>query len=121
MESAFPRDIRDLCSCFARDQLSHRICLTLHPIYHLLPQTHPEALHEVAEEAGAILLKKDPGQIVGSLIQERIAEAIGNMSNPGSLLVNKLVALLDWPYGRVRRKAKQALAKLEIEPMRPTG
>lgn len=86
-----------------------------------LRKTHPEALHEVAEEASAILLKKDPGQIVGSLIQERIAEAIGSMSNPGSLLVNKLVTLLDWPYGRVRRKAEQALAKLGIELMRPTG
>ena len=86
-----------------------------------LQKTHPDVLREVAEEASNILLGKGAGQVLGSLVQEHVAEVIGNMCNPGPLLVNRLFALLDWPYGRVRRKAEQALAKLGIEPMRPTG
>ena len=86
-----------------------------------LQKTHPDVLREVAEEASNILLGKGAGQVLGSLVQEHAAEVIGNMYNPGPLLVNRLFALLDWPYGRVRRKAEQALAKLGIEPMRPTG
>ncbi len=84
-----------------------------------LQKTHPGILHEVAEEASNILLGKGAGQVLGSLIQEYIAEVIGNMHNPGPLLVNRLFALLDWPYGSVSRKAEQALHKLGREPGRP--
>lgn len=45
-------------------------------------------------------------------------EAIGNMRNPGPLLVNKLYELLEWPYAGVRVKAEQALRNLGIEPER---
>jgi hypothetical protein len=72
----------------------------------------------LAEEASNILLGKGAGQVLGSLIQEHVAEVIGNMHNPGPLLVNKPFALLDWPYGSVSRKAEQALHKLGREPGR---
>jgi hypothetical protein len=84
-----------------------------------LQKTHPDILREVAEEASTVLLGKGAGQVLGSLIQEHAAEVIGNLHNPGPLLVNKLFALLDWPYGSVRRKAEQALRKLGREPVPP--
>ncbi|BCL84698.1 HEAT repeat domain-containing protein [Ktedonobacteria bacterium brp13] len=82
-----------------------------------LQETHPEVLREVAEEASTILLGKGAGRVLGSLIQEHVAEVIGNMYHPGPLLVNKLVELLDWPYGNVCRKAEQGLRKLGKEPV----
>ena len=82
----------------------------------LLKKTHMEILREVALEASDILLKKGTGQVLGSFIQENVAETIGNMHNPGPLLVNKLVELQHWPYERVRSKARQALLRLGVEP-----
>ena len=79
---------------------------------------NPELLRVLAGEASDILLKKGPGQVLGSLLWMDAIEAIGNMRNPGPLLVNKLYELLDWPYASVRMKAEQALRKLGIEPER---
>lgn len=81
-----------------------------------LPELSPELLRALADEASDILLKKGSGQILGSLLWMDAIGAIGNMHNPGPLLVNKLYALLDWPYTCVRLKAEQALRKLGVEP-----
>jgi HEAT repeat protein len=83
-----------------------------------LQKTHPDILREVAEEASNILLGKEAGLVLGSLVQADVAEIIGNMPNPGTLLVDRLFALLDWPYGSVSRKAAEALRKLGREPAR---
>jgi HEAT repeat protein len=80
-----------------------------------LQKTHPDILREVVDEASNILLGKGAGPKLGSLIQENAAEIIGNMRNPGPLLVNKLFELLSWPYGNVRKKAELALRKLGKE------
>ncbi|GHO57418.1 HEAT repeat domain-containing protein [Ktedonobacter robiniae] len=79
-----------------------------------LQQTHPEILGEVVEEASNILLGQEMSELLGSIQQAHIAEIIGNMPNPGPLLVNKLVELLDWPHQKVRMIAAQALSKLHI-------
>jgi hypothetical protein len=73
-------------------------------------------LRALADEASSILLKKELGQVLGSLLWIDAVEAIGNMHNPGPLLVNKLYELLDWPYASVHVKAEQALRKLGMEP-----
>jgi|GEM_PF-5439386 len=83
-----------------------------------LPEASPELLRTLADEASDILLKKGSGQILGSLLWMDAVEAIGNMHNPGPLLVKKLYELLDWPYAIVRVKAEQALRKLGMEPGR---
>lgn len=83
-----------------------------------LPEASPKLLRALADEASDILLKKGSGQILGSLLWMDSIEAIGNMHNPGPLLVNKLYELLDWPYASVRMKAEQALRKLGMEPGR---
>jgi HEAT repeat protein len=83
-----------------------------------LPEASPKLLRTLADEASSILLKKESGQILGSLLWMDAVEAIGNMHNPGPLLVNKLHELLDWPYVSVRVKAEQALRKLGMEPER---
>lgn len=83
-----------------------------------LPAANPELLRALADEASDILLKKGSGQILGSLLWMDSIEAIGNMRNPGPLLVNKLCDLLEWPYACVRIKAEQALRKLGMEPER---
>lgn len=79
-----------------------------------LQKTHPDVLREVAEEASDILLGKGAGQVLGSLIQEHVAEIIGNMHNPGPLLVNRLFALLDWPYRYVSDALHEQLEPKQI-------
>ena len=81
-----------------------------------LQQTHPEVLSEVVEEASNILLGQGAGELLGSIQQAYIAKVIGNMPNPGPLLINKLIELLDWPHPKVRMTAAQALGKLQISP-----
>lgn len=82
---------------------------TYHSAIACLKKNHMEVLREVAQEASNILMYKGSGQVLGSRQQEYIVDAIGNMNNPGPLLVDKLLELLDWPYGRVHIKAKQSL------------
>ncbi|HTI14312.1 MAG TPA: HEAT repeat domain-containing protein [Dictyobacter sp.] len=79
-----------------------------------LREMHVEVLQEVAVEAEKYLLARGIGQILGSIVQENVADAIGNMRNPGLSLINKLFELLNWPYGQVRVKAEQALTRLRI-------
>ncbi len=83
-----------------------------------LPEASPKLLRTLADEASSILLKKESGQILGSLLWMDAIEAIGNMRNPGPLLLNKLYELLEWPYASVRMKAEQALRRLGREPAR---
>lgn len=78
-----------------------------------LQQTHPEVLSEVVVEASNVLLGQGTGELLGSIQQAHIAEIIGNMPNPGPLLVNKLVELLDWHHPKVRMVAAQALSELK--------
>lgn len=81
-----------------------------------LQQTHPEVLGEVVEEASNILLGQGTGELLGSIQQAYMAEIIGHMPNPGPLLVNKLIELLDWPHPKVRMTATLALSKFHISP-----
>ncbi|GHO79094.1 hypothetical protein KSD_68650 [Ktedonobacter sp. SOSP1-85] len=76
-----------------------------------LQQTHPEVFGEVVEEASNILLGQGAGELIGSIQQAYIARVIGNIPNPGPLLVSKLIELLDWPHPKVRMTAAQALDK----------
>ena len=75
-------------------------------------RSHPEILSLVAPEAQVILLGQGMGTVLGSLTQSFIAEALGNMTHPSPVLLEKLTQLLDWPYWEVRMKAIQALKKM---------
>ena len=77
-----------------------------------LKRSHPDALYLIEPEATAILRKRGPGTVLGSLTHGLIAEIIGNMGRASPDLVGKLTELLDWPYWEVRMKAAQALGKL---------
>jgi HEAT repeat protein len=77
-----------------------------------LQQRDPEALLSVVPEAIAILQGHAPGNILGSLLQGVIAEAIGNLGYTSPTLVEKLVNLLDWSYWEVQVKAIEALGRL---------
>ncbi len=77
-----------------------------------LHQTHPEALLAVVPEAIAIVQGGESGNVLGSMEQGVIAEAIGNLGYDSPILLEKLTQLLDWPYWEVQMKAAQALGTI---------
>lgn len=77
-----------------------------------LQQYVPERVESVRREAAQILLEGKPGTILGSLVQGRIAEILGDSGQPLPSYIALLSDLLNWPYWEVRMKAAKALGKI---------
>jgi HEAT repeat protein len=96
--------------------LGHSIYLVRLVAARALMKTHPEAVLAVVSEAEAIVRGEAPGAVLGSILHSFVADGIGTLAAEGAtippVLVERLVALLDWPYWEVRVKAIQALGKL---------
>jgi HEAT repeat protein len=73
---------------------------------------NPEALYGVEAEATAILQGRGPGMVLGSLVQNFVAEAIIDMEYTTPAILETLTQLLNWPYWQVRLKAIQAFGKI---------
>ena len=76
-----------------------------------LQQTHPKVLREVAEEASNILRGKGAGQVLGSLIQEHVAEVIGKHAQSGASAGEQTVRLAGLAIWERKQKSRAGTAQ----------
>ncbi len=74
--------------------------------------THPEALPEIAAKLIETLRGEHIWEPLETHRQSRVALALGSLSSHDPLLVDRLVALLDWPHWETKLYAASALGKL---------
>ncbi len=66
----------------------------------------------IVHEAAEVLLTGRVGEMIGSLVQYRIADLLGSTGQPFPAFNTTLTTLLDWHYWEVRMMAAQALGKI---------